>query len=302
MATKQVNETSGFTLAEGATHVGISHNIGGALHKLVESFTHVSIFNNTRRVGFTLAEVLITLGIIGIVSAMTIPTLVKNYQKKVLKNQFIQSYAIINQALGLMKADLGLPSIYNAYTVRNPDLPYGQSFIRKEEFEKEFLKHIKQTTTIIDQNDLPTYHTYSDTNIIVQSDSGTAFTKPPVVLSNGAFLRVSIAEVKYDSPAGRIVLMFMIDVNGSKAPNRYGHDLFVFQVANNNDVLEARKLYKNYTEEELEEISPSQQSSAGNPCSIKSKQTFNGSGCAWYALKDICPDDETKGYWECLPD
>ena len=33
--------------------------------------------------GFTLAEVLITLGVIGIVAAMTIPTLVANYQKKV---------------------------------------------------------------------------------------------------------------------------------------------------------------------------------------------------------------------------
>ena len=33
--------------------------------------------------GFTLAEVLITLGIIGIVAAMTIPNLIENYQKKV---------------------------------------------------------------------------------------------------------------------------------------------------------------------------------------------------------------------------
>lgn len=32
---------------------------------------------------FTLAEVLITLGIIGIVAAMTIPTLINNYQKKI---------------------------------------------------------------------------------------------------------------------------------------------------------------------------------------------------------------------------
>ena len=35
----------------------------------------------TKRFGFTLAEVLITLGIIGVVAAMTIPTLIKTYQK-----------------------------------------------------------------------------------------------------------------------------------------------------------------------------------------------------------------------------
>ena len=56
------SKKAAFTLAEGATHVDMSDNI--------------------RRVAFTLAEVLITLGIIGIVAAMTIPTLIVNYQKK----------------------------------------------------------------------------------------------------------------------------------------------------------------------------------------------------------------------------
>ncbi len=55
--------------------------------------------------GFTLAEVLITLGIIGIVSAMTIPTLVKNYQTKVRDNQFKKVYATLNQAVLLVFFD-----------------------------------------------------------------------------------------------------------------------------------------------------------------------------------------------------
>ena len=41
---------------------------------------------------FTLAEVLITLGIIGVVAAMTIPTLISNYQKK----QFEVAFSISN--------------------------------------------------------------------------------------------------------------------------------------------------------------------------------------------------------------
>ncbi len=44
--------------------------------------THVDMSGNIRRVAFTLAEVLITLAIIGIVAAMTIPTLVANYQTR----------------------------------------------------------------------------------------------------------------------------------------------------------------------------------------------------------------------------
>lgn len=48
--------------------------------------------------GFTLAEVLITLGIIGIVAAMTLPTLIGKYQEKVTMTKVKKAYSIINQA------------------------------------------------------------------------------------------------------------------------------------------------------------------------------------------------------------
>ncbi len=60
-------------------------------------------------------------------------------------------------------------------------------------------------------------------------------------------------------------------------------------------------MLKSYTEEELENMNPNYTGLYGTPCSAKSKQSVNGLGCAWYALNDICPDDDTKGYWECLP-
>ena len=43
---------------------------------------------------FTLAEVLITLGIIGVVAAMTMPTVIKNYQKKQDATQMRKTYAV----------------------------------------------------------------------------------------------------------------------------------------------------------------------------------------------------------------
>ena len=49
--------------------------------------------------GFTLAEVLITLGIIGVVAAMTLPTLMQNYQKKVAVERAKKAYAEISLAL-----------------------------------------------------------------------------------------------------------------------------------------------------------------------------------------------------------
>jgi len=51
-----------------------------------------------KRLGFTLAEVLITLGIIGVVAAMTIPTLIANTNSAKFKSQFKKSLATLNQA------------------------------------------------------------------------------------------------------------------------------------------------------------------------------------------------------------
>ena len=55
----------------------------------------------TRRSGFTLAEVLITLGIIGVVAAMTIPTLISNTNGAKFRSQFKKTLSTLNQA-GLM--------------------------------------------------------------------------------------------------------------------------------------------------------------------------------------------------------
>ena len=61
----------------------------------------------TRKSAFTLAEVLITLGIIGIVAAITIPTLMANYQKKQTVTKLQKAISVINQAYRLAYDDVG---------------------------------------------------------------------------------------------------------------------------------------------------------------------------------------------------
>lgn len=48
---------------------------------------------------FTMAETLITLGIIGIIAAMTLPSLVAKYQSKVLSTQLKKLYSVTYQAM-----------------------------------------------------------------------------------------------------------------------------------------------------------------------------------------------------------
>lgn len=63
------------------------------------------ILNSNKEPAFTLAEVLITLGIIGVVAALTIPPLITNYKARKLHTQFLESYSTIQQAYKLMQND-----------------------------------------------------------------------------------------------------------------------------------------------------------------------------------------------------
>ena len=55
--------------------------------------------------GFTLSEVLVTLGIIGVISALTLPTLVKNHQRQVYVTQLHKVYNQMSQAVELYMND-----------------------------------------------------------------------------------------------------------------------------------------------------------------------------------------------------
>ena len=60
---------------------------------------------NKKSKGFTLAEVLITLGIIGVVAAITMPTLINNYREKATVNKVKKFYSMMSQAYLLSVKD-----------------------------------------------------------------------------------------------------------------------------------------------------------------------------------------------------
>lgn len=73
-----------------------------------------------KKLAFTLAEVLITLGIIGVVAAMTIPTLVTNADKKATATKLKVFYSKINQAVKLSSAyneNLMVGNIHKVLTI-----------------------------------------------------------------------------------------------------------------------------------------------------------------------------------------
>lgn len=67
-----------------------------------------------KRPAFTLAEVLTTLGIIGIVAAMTLPNIITNYQKKVTVERLKKIYSVMQNAYLRSQNDNG-PAEYWDY-------------------------------------------------------------------------------------------------------------------------------------------------------------------------------------------
>lgn len=234
--------------------------------------------------GFTLAEVLITLGIIGIVAAMTLPTVMSKFQGIVLQNQLKKSYSVLSQAYMNTKTSLGTSNLRAEYATYDPmNLVYPNAEI----FKKEFLKNIKATQKV-------TFYpvkNYSGTKIMTSVDSGADFPKALNILPDGSSVGIHI---------NNGCIRFWVDTNGpKKLPNRYGFDVFEFQVQDESDMIRPVKQTRKYTEEELEkEPFPWL---TGVPCNASSNQETNGMGCSYYAIIDKNPDDETKGYWANLP-
>ena len=88
---------------------------------------------------FTLAEILITLGIIGIVAALTLPALISNYRKNVAETRLKHFYSTINQAIKSAEADYGDVTQWDHYT---QDFKYDDY---KAWLDKYLLPYIKTT-------------------------------------------------------------------------------------------------------------------------------------------------------------
>ena len=69
--------------------------------------------DKVKKTAFTLAEVLITLAIIGVVAAMTMPTLIQNHQKRSLEVATKKFYSKMSQAVKHYMADEGVDDLRN---------------------------------------------------------------------------------------------------------------------------------------------------------------------------------------------
>ena len=155
--------------------------------------------------GFTLAEVLVTLGIIGVISAMTMPTLIKNHQREVFVTQLRKFYSEFSQVI------IDYQSKKNAVNLIEAGLssPSGVNTFMNEEF-----KIVKTCEDAIEPCFAGDYKTIKGGTVGI--DISTSY-----VLANGVSIRMLSAIESVDKIAN-----IMVDINGKNGPNVLGRDLF----------------------------------------------------------------------------
>ena len=217
-----MKKSFGFTLAEGATHVA-----------------HC---NNNRLFGFTLAEVLITLGIIGVVAAITLPSLIQKYQKKTYIEGLKVGISILEQGFKAAMAEDGVDDLADTTLWKNcdgTDFSYSSSEWRNK-CQPELSKYFKgiKFESVPDMQALGDSSTNTDTcrklvgktnkwYYLNDKSKCRGWKNVAVTLANGMRADIAIGSGAVDHTAGAITAL---DVNGGKAPNTWGRDTFYLQI------------------------------------------------------------------------
>ena len=170
------------------------------------------------RNAFTLAEILITLGIIGVMAAVTMPTLIKNYQKKQTVTQLKKAYSELSQAISMAQKDLGLMEDWD---FANFPTPADRAQYFYDNVLKPNLKIAKYCAPSAGDcwaDDTFTLIGNKYTNLI----KGTG--------GRNSFISASGYSVFYWLHGVGTGGWFFIDINGPKKPNVLGKDIFNFQL------------------------------------------------------------------------
>ncbi|MCM1339188.1 MAG: type II secretion system GspH family protein [Muribaculaceae bacterium] len=172
-----------------------------------------------KKVGFTLAEVLVTLGIIGIVAAMTIPNLITNMQKKQTASKLVKAISTLNQIIKLSENENGEFSTWE-----------------KTDNQEEFLnKYLRPYTKVMQTcNPIEKCGYKSDVEWLQLNGECKDYCAP-VYGGRVPFLAMDgiVYTFGYITPGLGIAMagndtIIIIDINGKDKPNQFGKDIFFF--------------------------------------------------------------------------
>ncbi|MCD7879725.1 MAG: type II secretion system GspH family protein [Candidatus Gastranaerophilales bacterium] len=167
--------------------------------------------NTKTKPAFTLAEVLVTLVIIGVVAAMTIPTLMASYEEQEAEARKKKFQSVLSQALNLAIMEKRRGVIHN-----------NKSKLTGSKGSRTIYNYLDATKIL---KYLPVTETSTTYTLTGAGDSGGESTyKKIYVLNDGT----AIIDMWYDGGYDTVKILF--DTNGEKDPNTIGEDVFYFKI------------------------------------------------------------------------
>ncbi|OLA77448.1 MAG: hypothetical protein BHW55_04395 [Candidatus Melainabacteria bacterium 35_41] len=225
--------------------------------------------------GFTLAEVLVTLGIIGVVSAMTVPSLMQNYQRQSYVTQLHKVYNELNQA------GMSFINSKNALNMKEAGFSGNEGTFLSSNF-----KVVKDCGNKPDTCFADTYNSMGGKKI--EHIITNTMSKCVVIASGAAMCLGSAVETglgidgkgTWSYGAARVY----VDINGRQGPNILGRDFFDFVINDDGSVGGLQSLHGSSMDSELATLK-THCSSYEKP--LASQQlTENDGACFNYLLKN----------------
>lgn len=180
--------------------------------------------NFNKKCAFTLAEVLITLVIIGVIAAVTIPTVVNNTKKQEYVSKLKKTYSTLSQATAKIVAENGSAENWVTSTEGVYNLYKKHLSIAKDCGSSSGCLDQASEIKYLYGSQNPSYFSTYD------SSNGFRF-----LLSDGTQVRFTngvSATCTYndDGRSNDNCAFIMVDVNGAKKPNQLGRDIFWFVI------------------------------------------------------------------------
>ncbi len=239
----------------------------------------------SRLAAFTLAEVFITLGIIGVVAAMTMPALIANHRKTVLKTQFKKAYSELQQVNQNFIKDYDMNICeYNWQMWDETKSGYASSKATSDAFIEYYTGDGTSKSQILGSNQ-------------IKNLTGTK-TVPQTLFDDGGAVDIQKRTFYFEFGVSNSKCpIISVDVNGYyKRPNQLGVDIFSFRPTKDGKIIPIGN-----PQTINDQINGSAVLGNNHSCTCTKKETdsiTNGVCCAYWASIDINPDDNSKAYWK----
>ena len=216
LRTDGANECEQIRVASRLSRLVHKHNRrnSASVKQIQDTSYRLNVFKH--KAAFTLAEVIITLAIIGIIAAVTLPSLIQSYKKKVASVRVKKAYSTLTQAIKLSEIENGPVSQWNIALSSDGTENTG---LVVEKYIRPYINNLQ----------------FCDNNSDDDTQKCGAFLSVKgkgYLLPDGTTISFVAGGDSYsvDPLGNNFILTVIIDINAGQKPNKLGYDAFYFQL------------------------------------------------------------------------